>query len=962
VSPVLIGRDDELSAVVSAVASPPSLVVVEGEAGIGKSRLIREVVAAVSGRTTVLVGHCQQLHEPFPLGPVIDAFQHSAALIHARDLSPVVGSLALLMPELADRLPEPPAPRDDQHEARHQIFRAATELLGHLAPAVLVLEDVHWADTVTLDFITYLVAHQPRELSVVVTTRSEGGTTPVGEAFARAPAGRSRTVRLEPLDPAEVGELSRQLLGSDVPAATASALFDVTGGVPFVVEEVLRTLLDRLPAAEIPGRSDEIAALTVSTALRDVVRQRLMALTPTAREAVWVAATAGMTVDADLVAEVAGFDDRTVATALTQAHASGLLHEQDGRSRFRHVLAQQIVSDEVPAPTRRWQHQRIAEVLEARQDPSLSARIAFHYRSAGRPADFVRFAEAAADRAAQLGNDGAAAEFLSEAAGEMAGLPIADRVRLATKLGRAAVDGLAHSEAVPILTRLLDAQDFPAEARGELRFALGRLHRQQGFALDGYREIELAVEDLHARPDLQARALAVLSAPETIEDLPVEVYLARSEQAEQAARRAASPGVELAVRIARASLLLELGRPGAWDLIDATRRDPVLLARPREQARAAINWTQAALHVGFARRADELLAEGGAVTQQTGSLRLIEVYQLVAAMADHTAGRWDGLAERAHELAGQVFGYDAISLETRFLDGMMLASRGDTIEATERLSTLVDDCERVGAVWPLAPARAALARLRLTMGDPEESLRCARVAVDHVGRKGVWPWAADAMVCLVDAAAVLGRIDEVRAPVSEFAGRMRDAEAPAGAAAARICEALVARTDGDAASAESLVRAARAIADDAGLVLVSAAATERLGEWLCERGDGEGAQLLTDALTFYGRLAARHDIARVTRSMRRYGLPVPYPWRGGRPAHGSRLSGREEEVVRLASEGRTNREIAAVLFLSPRTVESHMSSALRKLGLHSRDDLGAHLAAADVAGDDGRRSSVRRGG
>ena len=947
VSPVLVGRDAEFSAAASAIATPPSLVVIEGEAGIGKSRLVRELVDSAPGHTTVLLGHCEQLHDPFPLGPVLDAFQHSAERIAATGLSPVVGSLAPLMPEIADRLPDPPEPRADQHEARHQIFRAATELLAHLAPAVLVLEDVHWADTVTLDFLTYLVAHQPSNLSVVVTSRTEGGTAPVGEAFARAPAGRSRTVRLDPLDPAEVGELSRHLLGTEVPGATATALFEATGGVPFVVEEVLRTLLDQVPADEIPSRSDAIAALTVSTALRDVVRQRLSALDSKATDVVWVAATAGMTVDPVLVAEVTGLDAREVATALTQAHASGLLHEQSGQSRFRHVLAQQIVYDEVPAPTRRWQHQRIAEVLESRSDPALSARIAHHYLRAGRRAEFMRFAEAAADRAVLHGNDAAAAEFLREAASDMTGLPLDDRVRLATKLGRAAVDGLAHSEAAPILNRLLAGQDFPAAARGELRLALGRLHRQQGRALKGYREIERAVDDLHDRPDLQARALAVLAAPETIVDLPVEVHLARIAQAEEAARRAASPEVDLAVRIARASLLLELGRQEAWPLVDATWRDSVLRAHPREHARAAINWAQAALHVGFAHRADALLAEGMTIADQTGSLRLIEVYQLVAAMVDHATGRWDGLGERAGDLASRAFGYGAVSLEARLLDCVMLASSGDTIEAADRLSALIVDCERVGAVWPLVPAQSALARLRLTMGDAEGGFEVASTAIGEIRRKGVWAWAADAMVCLVDAAATLERIDDVRPVVDDFTRRVRDADAPAASAAASVCAARIAHVDGDTAASERLMRAAQSIAQDAGLVHVAAEATERLGDWLCERGADEGPALLESALTTFGRLSARHDIARITRTMRRHGLSVPYPWRGGRPAHGNRLSSREQEVVGLAAEGRTNREIAAQLFLSPRTVETHMSHALRKLGLRSREDLGAHFASTE---------------
>jgi DNA-binding CsgD family transcriptional regulator len=114
---------------------------------------------------------------------------------------------------------------------------------------------------------------------------------------------------------------------------------------------------------------------------------------------------------------------------------------------------------------------------------------------------------------------------------------------------------------------------------------------------------------------------------------------------------------------------------------------------------------------------------------------------------------------------------------------------------------------------------------------------------------------------------------------------------------------------------------------------------ERLGEWQCARGAPEGPALLEAALRAYGAMSASRDIARVTRWMRQYDVPVPYPWRGGRRAYGPDLSRREREVARLAADGRTNRQIAAELFLSPRTVETHMSHALRKLGLRSRDDL-----------------------
>ena len=938
-SPVLVGRDAELAQVRAAVAAAPSIVVIEGEAGIGKSRLLQELVASEAGDALFLLGHCQHLLDPFPLGPVIDALRRHADRIETVRLSPVVGCLGALVPEIADRLPAPPEPLTDQHEARHRIFRAVTELLGHLAPGVLVLEDLHWADRVTFDFLAYLAAHQPPDLSIVVTTRPEAGALPVGEAFARAVAGPARTVTLRELGPASVGELARSILDADVPDETAEALYEVTGGVPFVVEEVLRTMLERQPAAEIPRHPDAIAELSFSTALRDVVRERLAALDALAVEVLGAAAVADLTVDAGLVAEVTGYNMRKVARALDAAYAIGLLHDHEGRSRFRHVLAQQVIYDEVPSPTRRWLHLRIAQVLEESGGASRSARIAHHYQRAGRPAEFVRHAEAAADEAIGRGNDAVAADLLRQATADMASLAPDARVRLATKLGRAAVDGLAHAEAMPILARLLDEGDLPALARGELGLALGRLQRQQGHARDGFRTIERAVPDLDGRPDLQARALAVLAVPETVVDVSIATHLERCEQAEAAAERAGADDVSLSVRITRGSLLLEQGRPEAWDLIDAVRRDGVLLAHPREHARAAVNWAQGALHGGHLRRADELLAEGRAVAESAGFERVAEVYVLVGAMADYENGRWDGLAERVRDLAVPGLGFGAASLDARLLHGLVLTATATGTEAREQLAGVIADCERVGSVWPLIPAQAALSRLLLSTGDAHGSLAQARAAVDQAGRKGLYVWAAAPMLCLVDAAVAMGTVAEVRAEVADLASHLGDVDAPAALTAVRICEAIVAQADGDAAAVERLLASARHAAAAAGLVYVAAQVEERLGDWRCAHGAGSGPALLEGALRTYGGLDARRDIARVTQLMRRHGVAVPYPWRGGRRALGTDLSDREREIALLAAEGRTNREIAAELFLSPRTVETHMSHALRKLGLRSREEL-----------------------
>lgn len=946
VSPVLVGREAELGLVSSAAGRAPSLVVIDGEAGIGKSRLVRELLNGTDvGGVRVLVGHCEHLQEPFPLGPLLDAFRHQADHIAGR-LSPVAGALAPLVPEIADRLPPAPPVLDDQRAARHRVFRAAVELIDHLSPAVLVLEDVHWADAGTFDFLTFLVAHQPRDLSIIVTARSETGPLPISEAFARAPAGPPLSITLEPLDKVQVAELAENILQAEIPAAMAATLYDKTGGIPFVVEEVLRTLLEAMPVSEIAWHPGALNDIAVPTALRDVMLQRLGALDACSREILGVAAVVDATVDHDVLAEVSDYRPGDVAVALAEAHDAGLLQELDGQSRFRHVLAQQIVYEAVPAPSRRWLHRRAAELIERRGEPRPFARIAHHYQRAGVTTDFVHYAEQAADQATSHGDDATAARFLLQAMG-VPDLSLDDRLRLAAKLGRAAVDGLAHSEAVPILERLLLTEGLPAHVRGELRFALGRLLRQQGMAQAGYREIERAVPDLEEQPALLAKALAVLAAPETTVGRHIRDHAARCDQAEEAARRSGSADVELAVRIARASLLLEQGDPNGWKLIDEMRADGALTANPREHARAYVNWAQGALHVGHVRRADELLAEGRRIAAQAEYLRISEVIDLVAAATDRAAGRWDGLAERIRDLAFQPSMFAAASLDDQLLHGMMLAASGSADEAVRYLEELIAASERVGAVWPLIPARTVLARLLLTVDDTSGAVAQANAALQHVREKGNWVWGAETVLCLVDAYVAQGHGHLTEEIVGELAVNVAAVDAPLAQAALRTCQAIAARETGDAAAADPLQATACEILHGAGLKYEEARASERLGGWRCDASVAGGAEMLERALRIYGDLRAKRDIARVCRTMRGYGVPVPYPWRGGRRSHGLELSSREREVADLAASGRTNREIAADLYLSPRTVESHISNALRKLGCQSRAELSVHPALTD---------------
>ncbi|SDL02328.1 regulatory protein, luxR family [Nonomuraea maritima] len=936
-SDILVGRRTELAVLRAVVGSRPSLALVEGEAGIGKSRLVAELLATPDlAGTRRLVGQCEQLQEPLPLSPLLDAFRQ-AALTRSLPPNPVVGALAPLLPEIAAHLPPPLPPLPDQRAERHRVFRAAVALLDHLAPLVLVLEDVHWADGGTHDFLAFLAAHMPRDLTVILTVRTESGVLPIREAFARAPSGPARTISLAPLTPPEVEELARGILRADLPRTFAEPLYEKTGGIPFVVEEVLRTLLERLPASEIPAHPDVLAELAVPTVLRDVVLQRLSSLDDPARDILTAAAVIGMTPDDRVLAEVSEHSPPEVARALAEAQAVGLLHEEDGRCRFRHALARQIVYESIPVSGRRWLHLRAARSLECGGGPRPVARLAHHFRHAGRTADFVANAEAAADTARCHGNDATAARFLLQAL-RVRELASDVRVRLAVKLGRTAVDGLAHAEAVPILQRLLAAEVLPAPVRGELRFALGRLLRQHGEARAGYLQIEQAIDDLGSRPALLSRALAVLAAPETVADRHLSEHAARCDQAEEAAHRSGDGEALVSVRIARASLLVEQGDPDSWRLIDDLLRDERLRANPREHARACLNWAQAALHIGRLDRAAALLAEGRHVADQAEYLRVTQVVELVSTAVEHAAGRWGGLDDRTSRLVATTAAFPAAALDSRLLRGALRTATGPAEEARACLDEVVEVAEQVGAVYPLVAARSALSRLALTLDDAAGAVAHASTALAVVRAKGAWVWGAESVLCLVEALDALGGSDRAAAVVEELSAGIKGADAPLARAALLTARAVLAGSS-DADRVDALLDEARTVLREAGLRYEEALAGERLGRRQCERGTPGGGPLLESSLRTYGELGADRDIARICRVMRQNGVPIPYPWRGGRPSHGQTLSAREREVAQLAAAGKTNQEIADILFLSRRTVESHIANALRKLGLPSRREL-----------------------
>jgi predicted ATPase len=279
-SPSFVGREQELADLTAALVRAPAVVLVEGEAGIGKSRLVREFLACLPAGRHVVIASCPPFREPFTLGPIVDALRQATDRVADLRLSALAGALRPLFPEWADELPPLPEPLVDATAARHRLLRALGELLDRLGVGVLVVEDVHWADEATLEVLLFLASRQSLRLSVVVTYRPED--VPTGSLLlrlsSRVPVGTSRLrITLGPLDVAETARLvSSMLAGAQISEEFARYLHEHTDGLPLAIEETVRLLRDRRDMRRRGGGwvRRALGQLAAPATVRDAVLER----------------------------------------------------------------------------------------------------------------------------------------------------------------------------------------------------------------------------------------------------------------------------------------------------------------------------------------------------------------------------------------------------------------------------------------------------------------------------------------------------------------------------------------------------------------------------------------------------------------------------------------------------------------------------------------------------------------
>ncbi|MFD5086078.1 ATP-binding protein [Kitasatospora sp. NPDC058406] len=920
-----VGRDREFRALLGALSAPPTVVLVEGEAGIGKSRLVTEASAALrADGVTVVTGACHPLREPLPYGPVVDALGALGPQLPANAaIDPAVGVLGPLLPGLAGRLPPTPVEVPGPSGQRHLVAGAVRALLAAVAPVVLVVEDVHWADEATQELLVLLASGLPADTALVLTYRGEdlpSGAPVLGSALRRQPGTAGAELSLLPLGREAMGTLARSVLGQGATASVVHLLAERSEGLPLVLEEDLITLAGRDPAAGADGETE----LRVPRSLRELLAARIGLLGPDATALVRGAAVLAVPGGAGVLGAIAGLDEERAHEALLAALDAAVLRERGPDAYgFGHALARQAVYDMLPGPVRIRAHRRVLAVLRE-QDPPPLVQIAHHTRALGDDT-WITEARAAADQAAEVGDIGTAVTLLRQ---------VLDQPGLATeRLGETALAlagtvqfSIDAPGSVSTLRRILATPGLPSAVGGEIRSHLANVLLNQAGDPVGRDEMEKAALELEeVNPALAARNMSVLAVSDT-GAASAEERTAWMARALRLLERTPDRLAHAVVRANQITLLLGSADPRIPSLLAALPRVDDDSRVLRATAIALSGAAEAAVFVGLDQRAPTWNEESLAISERIHFTALAaygESYRLLLTWTGGHWERWD--AELA---AYRVRFRDSPLTDTGLLgtaQGVIAAARGQASRAAALF-------ERVVAHDPTSSlalgAAAGTARLHLARGDAGAARASLAGALDSVRARRLWPFAFGVLPAAVEAALAVGDRTGARTLLEEHADGIRDGECPGAEAEQDLCRGLVLAEHDPGAAFEAFDRAGGRW-EAVGRPYEAALAAERAALALAAVDPWDGRARFGRVLAAFDALGATSDGSRCRRRLRTLG-PVPTNPRG-RTGYGDELSPREREVAALLAAGEGNRDIAAALFVSPRTAEHHVAAVLRKL-------------------------------
>ncbi len=907
----MIGRSEELDRLARLVdaGQPPAIALVGGEAGVGKTRLVRELVARLPEAVAVHAGQADpgSLGRPFEL--LIDALDGSGP-----------------SDERIELLGDATRPTDERVRLALDIVRDLTVR----TPGVVVFDDLHWADSESVALFERLAEPDTGPLLLIGTYRPDAlhRRHPAAEMVPRLERRHAVThLHLDRLDASGVGSFLAAVYGRDPSFRTIQALHARTGGNPFFLEELLAAGRDDDP--------DTLLDQELPWSLAELVRAQLDDLDPEARRVLETAAVLGVTrVGFDLLATVSGYGEDELIGILRLLVARGLLIESEADVfAFRHALAREAIEADLLGRERRRLHQAALDALRA-ADSHDFAGIAHHAHGAGQIDDMVAAARKGAVRSLHAGSTYQALQLaelgLSEIPTDPELLDVASRAAWLSgllvdartfagrslELARAADDLESESAALRLICRLdYDVSDAEATARST-------------------EALEALVDRLDVGPE-QAKAFAVLTQMHMLRD-DLEAVTVWADRATALADRLDLPEVRVRADIERGSAYMNVkGR------VDEGRE---LLVRAIDEATEQEQW------VIVARGLNNLVrGEYSRLDAENARALLLRMREATErAGFDLFAGSyWDGLADLAEwegdlgDALTQV--EEAMRAQRDYTRGRPanwflahaagLALEAGEVDRAETIFAMVDPAVGENALWwtgvglHVAAIRhdepgvrrygAALTRAAIARGAVDPQL--VHDLVRAMLHGGVDP---DAVEELLDGLPISFGQPTPHDDPYRLLARAELLEArgdPEGSL--ELYEASIARSG-------SLVRPAAlgSAHVGAGRCLV---ALRRLGE------AKEHAAIADELLARWG--GAR--VEELAALQRRLG--------GGESVEGpDALTPREREVVALLAEGLTNGEIASRLFISPKTASVHVSNILAKLSMTSRTEVAAYAVRA----------------
>jgi DNA-binding CsgD family transcriptional regulator/tetratricopeptide (TPR) repeat protein len=985
----LVGRADELARLLAhvdrAVAGRSCAVLLAGDAGVGKTRLLDELRTRVStGGVRVLTGHCVDLGDVgLPYLPFVDLLRPLAAdpaLAPLATRHPAAAGLFAGRPgadvaHVADSVGDPAdlgrpllprgiqAPADD---GRLQLFESVAALLGDLAdtgPLLLVLEDVHWADRSSRDLLRYLLARLTDEpVAVVASYRADDlhrrhPLRPLLAELVRLPG--VERMELGPLTDADVGALVRDL------AATAGGVAERTVDDVVARAEGNAFYAEELLAAGLQGES-------LPLALTDVLLTRVEQASPAAQRVLRVAAVAGRQVRHELLAAVSELPAAELETGLGDAvHGHLLVVSDDGRYRFRHALLREAVLADLLPGERVRLHAAVAEYLAAAPGAGTAAERAHHLRESNDLAGALAASLEAAEEARRVGAPAEQLQQLESAlalwrgvpdAEERAGRPQAelllDTAAAARRVGelhravallRAALETLGpagdavdrarvHYTLAQVLARIEDQAAalaessaamalVPADPPSPVRTWAAATHARALYTVDRLPEATATAEEALAAAD----RLGLDSAwADTAVSLALmrgggeRQIIARVEEALGRARRSGDAEVEMRVLFYVAALTYESG-----------------------DVAGTISRAQLALD-----RACELGAEWSFYAAELRHLLVV---------ARYVAGDWDGSLAMADRLAR----VPDMAAHVRAAGLLVLVGRGDP-SVGDRLTWARGLTARLDAHVLLGLATAS-AEIDLAAWNGDAATAVTRTR--EISQRLLEAWGDDRLATLRLAATALGAAADAAAAarlVSDAATAQRwSDDARPLADDARAAMAAYEQIAGERSGVEGLAWMARVEAEEArllgradpalwgvaveafayGHVYEQARSRWRLAEALLASDDREAAALEARAAHQVAVRLGAEPLRRAVEALARRGrLDVDLP--GVRSADPDAvLTPRETEVLALLAQGRTNRQIGATLYISEKTASVHVSNILAKFGAASRAEAVAVAAS-----------------